>query len=86
MLACLVSHPHLEASDGVRPGLHLELLNFCHREAAHARRGPPKGPKLPQPCADIINMAAHPLVRACTIGTAALESVLLSAAVLIWNS
>ncbi len=42
--------------------------------------------KVPQPGVDLINMAAPLLVRANTIGTAALKSVLLSAAVLVWNS
>jgi hypothetical protein len=36
--------------------------------------------------ADLVNMAAPPRGRASTIGTAALKSVQLSAAVLMWNS
>ncbi len=60
-----------------------DLLSFGHREAAHARLGPSK---VPQPGVDLVNMAAPPRVRARAIGTAALKNVLLSAAVLMWNS
>ncbi len=67
----------------LRPGLPSELLSFGHREAAHARLGPSK---VPQPGVDLENMAAPPLGRACTIGTAALKSVLLSVTVIMWNS
>ena len=67
----------------LRPGLPSELLSFGLREAAHARLGPSK---VPQPGIDLVNMAAPPLGWASTIGTAALKSVLLSAAVLMWNS
>ncbi len=42
--------------------------------------------KVQQPGVDLVNTAAPPLVRAHSIGTAALKSVLLSAAVLMWNS
>ncbi len=68
------------ALGSLRPGLQSELLSFGHREAAHARLGPSK---VPQPGVDLVNMAAR---WARTIGTAALKSVLLSAAVLMWNS
>ena len=77
----LLSRP--SALGSLRPGLPSDLLSFGHREAAHARLGPSK---VPQPGVDLVNMAAPPLVRACTIGTTALKSVLLSAAVLMWNS
>ncbi len=80
-LANQVSCP--SALGSLRPGLPSESLSFGHREAAHARLGPSK---VPQPDVDLINMAAPPLGRACTIGTAALKSVLLSAAVLMWDS
>ncbi len=42
--------------------------------------------KVPQPGVDLVNMAAPLRGRASTIGTAALKSVLLSVAVLMWNS
>ncbi len=64
-------------------GLPLDLLCFGHREANHARLGPSK---VPQPGVDLVDMAAPPLGSASTISTAALKSVLLSAAVLMWNS
>ena len=67
----------------LRPRLPSDLLSFGHREAAHARLGPSK---VPQPGVDLVNMAAPPRGRASTIGTAALKSVPLSAAVLMWNS
>ena len=79
--ASLLSCP--SALGSLRPGLPSDLLSFGHREAAHARLGPSK---VPQPGVDLVNMAAPPRVRASTIGTAALKSVLLSAAVLVWNS
>ena len=50
----------------LRPGFPSDLLSFGHREAAHARLGPSK---VPQPGVDLVNMAASPLVRACTIGS-----------------
>ena len=65
------------------PRLPSDLLSFGHREAAHARLGPSK---VPQPGVDRVNMAAPPRGRARTIGTAALKSVPLTAAVLMWNS
>ena len=71
------------ALGSLRPGLPSDLLSFGHREAAHARLGPSK---VPQPGVDLVNMAAPPRVRASTIGTAALKSVPLPAAVLVWNS
>ena len=71
------------AFGSLKQGLPSELVSFGHREAAHARLGPSK---VPQPGVDLVNMAAPPRVRASTIGTAALKSVLLSAAVLVWNS
>jgi hypothetical protein len=61
----------------------LDLLSFGHREAAHMRLGQSK---VPQPGIDLVNMAVPQLFRASTIGTAALKSILLSAAVLMWNS
>ena len=67
----------------LRSGLLSDLLSLGHREAAHARLGPSK---VPQPGGDLVNMAAPPRGRARTIGTAALKSVPLSAAVLMWNS
>ncbi len=67
----------------IGPGLPSDLLSLGHREAAHARLGPSK---IPQPGVDLVNMAATPRGRASTIGTAALKSVPLSAAVLMWNS
>jgi hypothetical protein len=70
------------ALGSLTPGLPLELLSFGHREAARARLGPSK---IPQPGIDLVNMAAPPRGRASTIGTAALKSVLLSVAVLMWN-
>ena len=79
--ASLLSCP--SALGSLRPGLPSDLLSFGHREAAHARLGPSK---VPQPGVDLVNMAAPPRVRARTIGTAALKSVPLSAAVLVWNS
>ena len=78
--AFLVAHPRLEASD--RDFLRIFSV-FGHREAPHARLRPSK---VPQPGVDLVNMAAPPRVRACTIGTAALKSVPLSAAVLVWTS
>jgi hypothetical protein len=75
------------ALGSLRPGLPSlsELLRFGHIEAAHARLGPSK---VQQSGVDLVNMAAPPRLggRACTIVTAALKSVLLSAAVLMWNS
>ncbi len=70
------------ALGSLRPGLPSELLSFGHREAAYARLGQSK---VPQPGVDLVNIAAPPRGRASTIGTAALKSVLLSAAVLMWN-
>ncbi len=67
----------------IGPGLPSDLLSLGHREAAHARLGQSK---VPQPDVDLVNMAAPPQGRASTIGTAALTSVPLSAAVLMWNS
>jgi hypothetical protein len=67
----------------IRQGLSLDLLSLGHREATHERLGQSK---VPQPGVDLVNMAAPPRDRASTIGTAALKSVLLSAAVLMWNS
>ena len=69
------------ALGSLRPGLPSEL--FSYREVAHTRLGPSK---VPQPGVDLVKMAAPPWGRASTIGTAALKSVLLSAAVLMWNS
>ena len=82
-LASLLSCP--AALGSLRPGLPSVLFSFGHREVAHTRLGPSK---VPQPGVDLVNMAAPPLLggRACTIVTAALKSVLLSAAVLMWNS
>ncbi len=68
------------ALGSLRLGLPSELVSFGHREAAHVRLGPSK---VPHPGVDLVNMAAPPLGRASTIGTAALKSVLLSAAVLM---
>ncbi len=73
----------LAALGSLRPGLPSELFSIGHREVAHTRLGPSK---VPQPCVDLVNMAAPPWGRARTIGTAALKSVLLSAAVLMWKS
>jgi hypothetical protein len=70
------------ALGSLRPGLPSELLSFGHREAAHTRLGPSK---VPQPGVDLVNMASPPRGRARTIGTAALKSVLLSVAMLMWN-
>ncbi len=83
LLASLVAHPRLEASDRdfrLNPS---ELLSFGHREAAHVRLGQSK---VPQPGVDLVNMAAPPRGWVSTIGTAALKSVLLLAAVFMWNS
>ena len=71
------------ALGSLRPGLPSELFSFGHREVAHTRLGPSK---VPQPGVDLVNMAAPPWGWASTIGTAALKSVLLSAAVLMRNS
>ncbi len=68
------------ALGSLRPELPSDLLSLGHREAAHARLGPSI---VSQPGVDLINMAAPPRVRATTIGTAALKSVPLSAAVLV---
>ena len=65
------------------PGVPSDLLSLGHREAAHARLG---ASKIPQPGVDLVNIAAPPRGRVSTIGTAALKSVQLSAAVLMWNS
>jgi hypothetical protein len=81
LLAIPLSCP--SAFGSLRPGLPSELLSFGLREATHARLGPSK---VPQPGIDLVNMAAPPRGWASTIGTAALKSVLLSAAVLMWNS
>ena len=70
------------AIGSLRPGLPSDLLSFGHRQA-NARLG---SSKVPQPGVDLVNMAAPPRVRTRTIGTAALKSVPLSAAVLVWNS
>jgi hypothetical protein len=70
------------ALGSLRPGLPLDLLSFGHREAAHSRLGQSK---VPQPGVELVNMAAPPRDRAHTIGTAAHKSILLSAAVLVWN-
>ncbi len=67
----------------IRPRLPSDLLSFGHREASRARLGQSK---VPQPGVDLVNMAAPPRGRASTIGTAALKSIPLTAAVLIWNS
>ncbi len=77
----LLCGPHSFGSIG--PGLPSDLLSLGHWEAAHARLGPSK---IPQPGVDLVNLAAPPRGRARTIGTAALKSVPLSAAVLMWNS
>ncbi len=71
--------------DSIWPGLPLDLLSLGHSEAAQARLGLSK---VLQPGVDhdLVNMAAPPRGRARTIGTAALKSVPLSAAVLMWNS
>ncbi len=75
--ARLVAHPRLEASD----------LEFLRIFSVLATERPMLGPsKVPQPGVDLVNMAAPPRGRACTIGTAALKSIQLSAAVLMWNS
>jgi hypothetical protein len=71
--ARLVAHARLEAS----------VQDFPRIFSVLARLGPYK---VPQPGVDLVNMAAPPRVRASAIGTAALKSVLLSAAVLVWNS
>jgi len=71
------------ALGSLRPGLPSELFSFGHREVAHTRLGPSK---VPQPGVDLVNMAAPPWGWASTIGTAALKSVLLSVAVLMWKS
>jgi hypothetical protein len=71
-LASLLGCP--SAFDSIRQGLLSELISFAHREAAHARLGLPKVPQL---CVDLVNMAAPPLCRACTIGKAALFYLLL---------
>ena len=78
VLAFLVAHPRLEASDRD----FLWISSVLAREAAHARLG---SSKVPQPGVDLVNMAAPPRVRARPIGTAVLKSVLLSAVVLVWN-
>ncbi len=70
------------ALGSLRQRLPWELLSFGHREASHARLGPSK---VPQPGVDLVNMAAPPRGRASTIGTAALKSVPLTAAILMWN-
>jgi hypothetical protein len=62
-----------------------DLLSFGYREAAQARLGQSKVPQHLQSGVDLLNMAAPPRVRACTISTAALKSVALSAAVLMWT-
>ncbi len=67
----------------IEPRLLSDLISFGHREVAYARLGPSK---VPQPGVDLANMAAPLLGRASTIGTAALKSVPLLAAVLMWNS
>ena len=79
--ASLLSCP--SALGSLRLELPLDLLSFGHREAAHSRLGQSK---FPQPGVDLVNMTAPPRVRARTIGTAALKSAPLSAAVLVWNS
>jgi hypothetical protein len=78
--ACLVAHARFAASDQEFPRI---FSVFGHTEAAHARLGPFK---FPQPGVDLVNMSAPQQVRACTFCTAALKSVLLLAAVLVWNS
>jgi hypothetical protein len=75
--------PTSSALGSLRPGLPLDLLSLGHREAAHARLVPSK---VAQPGVDLVNMGAPPRGRASTIGTAALKSFPLSAAVLMWNS
>ncbi len=67
----------------IRQRLPLDLLSFGYRVAPHARLGPSK---VPLPGVDLVNMAAPPRGRASTISTAALKSVTLTAAVLMWNS
>ena len=79
--ACFVAHARLAGSD--RGLLRTFSVLATERQAAHARLGPSK---VPQPDVDLVNMAAPPQVRARTIGTAALKSVPVSAAVLVWNS
>ncbi len=79
-LASRLSCPSALGSLG--PGLPSDLLSLGHREAAHARLGPSK---VPQAGVNLVNMAAPPRGRPCTIGTAALKSVQLSAAILMWN-
>ncbi len=77
-LASPLSCPSALGSLG--PGLPSDLFSLGHREAADARLGPSK---VPQPGVDLVNMAAPPRGRASTIGTAALKSVQLLAAVLM---
>ncbi len=73
----------------VRLGLPM-LLCFGHKEAAHASLRLRLGPsKVPRPGVDLVNMAPRGHgSRASTIGTvtAAFKRVLLSDAVLRWNS
>ncbi len=73
--------PRLFGSIG--QGIPSDLLSLGHREASHARLGQSK---VPQPGVDLVNMAAPPCGRACTIGTATLKSIPLLTAVLMWNS
>jgi hypothetical protein len=73
----------LSCPSALGSGTSVGASQFGHREAARARLGPSK---VPQPGIDLVNMAAPPGGWASTIGTAALKSVLLSAAVLMWNS
>ncbi len=80
-LASRLSCPSALRSLG--PGLPSDLLSFGHREAAYVRLGPSK---VPQPGVDLVYTAAPLLGRTSTMGTAALKSVLLLAAVLMWNS
>ncbi len=77
-LASSLSCPSSESFGSLGPRLLSDLLSFGHR--GHPREAGPS--KVTQPGVDLVNMAAPPGVRACTIGT--LKSVLLSAAVLVW--
>ena len=67
----------------LRPGRLADPLRFVHRQTTFARLGAPKCPK---PSVDLVNMAAFPRGRACTIGAPTLKGSPLSIGILVRNS
>ena len=79
----LAGLPGLPSAPGCfRPGLSADPFCFCNRQPANSRLGPAK---VPQPCVDLINMAAPAWCLALTVGTPKFKGLLLSCSVLVLN-